>query len=148
LPPGTNLQERLEELARHSGVPLNVLTQQALVQLSNIWQEARQTVNRPIEFYGKAVDEKGEPLAGARVEFNCQGYPDEYQTTNVLTASDGTFGLTGQTGMLLHVHLAIEGYEEVAGTNQNKFMYYSPSPTAGFKPDPNNPVVFYLRKRG
>ncbi len=147
LPPGSTLQEQLEELARRRGVPLNVLTQQALVQLSNIWQEMRQTVNQRIEFYGKAVDETGIPLAGAHAEFSCQGYPEDYWTTNLLTASGGSFALTGATGTLLYVHVALDGYEEVAGTNQNKFTYYSPLPGGGFKPDPNHPVVFRLRKK-
>lgn len=147
LPPGSNLQEQLQELARRRGVPLNVLTQEALVQISNIWQEMRQTVNQRIEFYGRAVDEDGCPLAGARAELSCQGYPEDYWTTNLLTASDGTFALTGPTGAFLYVHVAMDGYEEVAGTNQNKFTYYSPLPSGGFQPDPSNPVVFRLRKR-
>src|SRR5438309_266243 len=62
LPPGSNLQERLEELARRKGVPLNVLTQQALAQWSNVVQEMSQQVNRSTEFYGKAVDGNGMPL--------------------------------------------------------------------------------------
>jgi hypothetical protein len=147
LPPGSNLQERLEELARRRGVPLNVLTQEALIQLSNVWQEIRQTANRPIEFYGKAMDGNGMPLGGAHAGFSCQGYPEDYWTTNLLTASDGTFALTGRTGAVLYVHVAMDGYEEAGGTNQNKFMYYSPLPNGGFRADPNNPVVFHLRKK-
>jgi hypothetical protein len=146
LPPGTNLEQRLNELARQRGVPLNVLTQQALVQLSNVWQEMRQTVNRPIEFYGKAVDENGEPLTGARAEISCQGYPEDFWKTNLLTQSDGTFQIVGRTGTVLYVHVTMTGYEELGG--QNKFMYSSPLPNGGFQPDPHDPIIFRFRKKG
>src|ERR1700744_4988011 len=57
LPPGRNLQERLEELSRQRGVPLNILTQQALAHMSNAAEEWNEKINRPIELYGKTVDE-------------------------------------------------------------------------------------------
>jgi hypothetical protein len=147
LPPGSNLQAQLEELSRRRGVPLNVLTQEAIAQFSNVLQEISQKVNRRIEFYGKAVDETGAALAGARADFSGQGYPEGYWTTNLLTGSDGTFALTGPTGALLLIHVAMNGYEEVPGTNQNQFMYYSPLPGGGFKPDQSSPVVFRLHKK-
>ena len=53
--PSQDPQKILEELARNRGVPLNVLTQEALMHASNILQEMRRTVNRPIEFYGKVA---------------------------------------------------------------------------------------------
>ena len=146
LPPGSNLQERLEELARRKGVPLNVLTQQALAQWSNAMSEAGQEMNRPIDFYGKAVDEKGEPLSGANVRFGCVVFPEKHFTTNAVTDVQGMFALTGVTGAVLNVRVNKEGYEEVQGTNQNSFAYYSPTGT-GFYPDPNNPIIFQLRKK-
>jgi hypothetical protein len=146
LPPGSNLQERLEELARRKGVPLNVLTQQALAQWSNAMSGAAQEMNRPIDFYGKAVDEKGEPLNGANVRFGCLVFPENHFTTNAVTDTQGNFALTGVTGVALNVRVNKEDYEEVQGTNQNSFAYYSPT-GAGFYPDPRNPVVFHLRKK-
>lgn len=146
LPPGNNLQERLEELARRRGVPLNVLTQQALAQWSNAMSGAAQDMNRPIEFYGKAVDEKGDPLSGATVRFGCVVFPENHFTTNAVTDAQGMFSLTGVTGAVLNVRMSKEGYEEVQGTNQSSFAYYSLGGT-GFYPDPNNPVIFYLRKK-
>jgi hypothetical protein len=146
LPPGSNLQERLEQLERRRGVPLNVLTQQALAQWSNAMSEAGQEMNRPIDFYGKVVDERDEPLSGANVRFGCVVFPEKHFTTNAITDKHGTFALTGVTGVVLNVIVSKEGYEEIQGTNQNSFAYYAPT-GAGFTPDPNNPVFFHLRKK-
>ena len=143
-PSNYDRQRILEEFARQRGVPLNVLTQQAIVEWSNMWQSVRQTVNRPIEFYGKVVDENGMPLEGVEVGFSCLGYPEDYFTTNVLSAKDGVFLLKNVTGAALDVQVSKEGYEEMQGSNQVRFMYYS---TQSFRPDQNNPVVFYLRKK-
>lgn len=146
LPPGNNLQEQLDELARRRGVPLNVLTQQALEQWSNAMNQTAQEMNRPIDFYGKAVDDKGEPLSGANVRFGCVVFPENHFTTNAVTDAEGTFALTGATGAVLNVRVSKQGYEEVPGTNRNSFAYYSPT-GVGYYPDPNNPVTFYLRKK-
>ncbi len=146
LPPGSNLQERLEELVRSRGVPLNVLTQQALAQWSNAMSGAAQEMNRPIDFYGKAIDEKGEPLSGANVRFSCLAFPEKLLATNAVTDAQGMFALTGLTGAALNVRVSKEGFEELQGTNQNSFSYYSPTATA-FYPDPNNPVIFHLRRK-
>ncbi|HEV2208588.1 MAG TPA: carboxypeptidase-like regulatory domain-containing protein [Verrucomicrobiae bacterium] len=146
LPPGNNLQEQLDELARRRGVPLSILTQQALAQWSNAMNQAAQEINRPIDFYGKAVDEKGEPLSGANVRFGCLVFPENHFMTNAVTDAQGLFSLTGVTGAVLNVRVSKEGYEVVPGTNQNSFAYSSPT-GAGFYPDPNNPVTFYLRKK-
>lgn len=146
LPPGSNLQERLNELARRRGVPLNVLTQQALEQWSNAVQEMSQQMNRPIEFYGKAVKENGEPLRGAKVNFSCFSFPEKRLVTNAVTDDQGLFLLTGVSGATLIVRVSNMDYEELQGTNQNNFNYYSPT-GAGFSPDPSNPIIFYVRKK-
>lgn len=142
LPPGRNLQERLEEFARQKGVPLNVLTQQAATQISNVFS---QELNRSIEFYGKAVDENGVPLEGVRATISCLIFPEKQFVTNVVTDSNGFFALRGVSGQALMLALAKESYEEVPGTNQNQFVYYGV--VNGFQPDSNNPVVFRLRKK-
>jgi hypothetical protein len=147
LPPGSNSQERLIELSRERGVPLNVLTQQALAQWTDAVQQMSQQVNQPIEFYGKAVDNEGEPLRDALVHFGSVVFPETHFETNVLTDAGGMFALTGITGAVLTVQVSKEGYEELPGTNQNSFTYYSLSTLGGFHPDQRNPVIFHLRKK-
>ena len=84
---------------------------------------------------GKAADEKGEPLSGASVRFGCLVFPEDHFTTNAVTDTQGNFALPGVTGVALNVRVNKEGYEEVQGTKQNSFAYYSPT-GAGFYPDP------------
>jgi len=148
IPATLSLQERLEELARRRGVSLNVITQEMLMQASNMVQEVSQTVNRPIEFYGKVVDESGTPLQRASVTADCLVYPEDHLTTNILTDTRGLFSLNNLTGATLFVQVSKEGYEEVKGTNQNKFDYYSLPGFEPSRPDPNSPVTFHLRKNG
>jgi hypothetical protein len=145
LPSGDTLQERLAALAQRRGVSLNVLTQQALVQWSNAVSEAAEEINRPIEFYGKAVDENAEPVSGANVSFGCIVFPERQLMTNAVTDSEGMFALTGVSAAALNVRVTKQGYDEVQGTNPSSFEYYSPAGPA-FYPDPNNPVVFHLRR--
>jgi len=147
LPPGSNLQDQLEELARRRGVPLNVLTQQAAAQWSNAVQQMAQDVNRTIDFHGKVVDESDHAIVGANVDFGCVQFPETHFATNAQTDALGLFELHGVSGAILTVRVSKQGYEEISGTNQITFSYYSPLPTGGFKPDPNNPVVFHLRKK-
>jgi len=110
-------------------------------------QEMRQTVNRPIEFYGKVVDENGLPVQGATVEFSCVVYPEDEFRTNTLTGANGMFALNNVTGAVMFVHANKDGYEEMKGTNQNRFEYYSIPGFEGFRSDPYNPVVFHLQKK-
>ena len=145
LPPGRNLQEQLQELARRKGVPLNVLTQQALAQWSNMLQETSRQMNSTMDFYGKAVDEKGLPLAAARAEFGCHGVPEEYFATNVLSDVNGLFALNNVTGRVIFVRVSKPGYLEVPGTNQNRFSYDALLGPSAFQADSNNPVVFRLK---
>jgi hypothetical protein len=140
-----SVQERLEELARNRGVSLNVLTQEMIVQVSNMVQEMSQTVNRPIEFYGKVVDGSETPMEAAKVEFGCVVYPEGSFNTNGLSDASGFFGLSSVTGAVLFVNVSKEGY--VQGTNQNRFEYYSPGDLGSFRPDSNNPVIFHLQRK-
>jgi len=138
--------KKLEEMAQRQGISLNVLTQRAVMQWSNAVQLMAGEVNRPVEFYGKAVDENGVPLQGASVEFGCIGFPESHFSTNALTDSRGLFSLNSVTGAILVVQVSKHGYQEMPGTNQNRFTYYSALGPSTFLADSNNPVVFRLQK--
>jgi hypothetical protein len=141
-PAGNNLQQQMEELSRQRGVPLTTLTQQLVAEFSNAFS---QELNRPIEFYGKAVDESGLPLKEATVTIRCLIFPEKQITTNISTDANGLFALQGVAGQALVAAVKKEDYEEVPGTNVHHFAYYGvPN---GFQPDRYRPVVFVLRKK-
>ncbi len=109
---------------------------------SNAWAGQ---LNGSIDFYGKAVDENGSPLQGARAAISCVIFPEKEFITNVVADANGLFALQGVSGQALIATVAKEGYEEVSGTNQNHFVYYGIA--KGFQPVPNSPVIFHLRKK-
>jgi hypothetical protein len=142
LPSGSNLQAQLEELAQGRGVPLSVLTQQLAMELSNAFFQA---LSGPVDFYGKAVDEGGTPLVGATATIRCLLFPEKQITTNAPTDANGDFALHGMQAQAISVFVAKDGYEEVPGTNEHHFGYYGLPKS--FQPDPNNPIIFHLRRK-
>jgi len=109
----------------------------------------------PIDFYGKVVDEKGAPVQGAKVVFQWTETPPmwgedtEEQTGSAVTESDeqGLFSLRGKRGGTLTVWVSKEGYYASRGGRQI-FLYSFPNSNGKFIPDPQNPVVFCLKKKG
>jgi hypothetical protein len=92
------------------------------------------------------VDENTNPLPGAQVEFDCNDLsPSGTSYYHTQTDTNGLFSINGITGKLLAVKVHKEGYYPFLpfGTN---FFYAGEN--ENFVPDENNPIVFYLRKRG
>src|SRR6266849_8007363 len=147
-PTNGDLEGRLEGLAHGGGAPPNVLTQEALLALSNLAEQASEQMNRPIEFYGKVVDENGQPIERANVHFGLLVFPETYLETNVLTDTSGLFSVNNFTGITAFVKVSKLGYGEVKGTNQSKFDYHVVPGFEGFRPDPGNPITFALHKQG
>jgi hypothetical protein len=125
----------LAAAAVHRGSPegINEMQQQALAD----WQ-------RPIEFYGRVVDENTNPVADASVTFGWSELPKQEAARRATTKSDteGLFSLHGERGPALDVWVGKEGYYASHG-GQRGFSYLN-----GFSPDPMNPVVFLLHKKG
>lgn len=101
----------------------------------------------PIEFYGKVVDENSNAVAGAKVDFHWVEIPaeDGNRTTNTESDTEGLFSLHGQLGPHLSVSVSKEGY--YASHNRQGGFNYSLGPDI-ISPDPLNPVVFRLQKKG
>jgi hypothetical protein len=99
----------------------------------------------PIEFYGKVVDENSNAVAGANVQFQWMELPTDDGSRKSVTQSDaeGLFSLQGAHGPSLSVSVSKEGYYPRRGGAQN-----GPLAAASFSPDPQNPVIFQLRKKG
>ncbi len=101
----------------------------------------------PIEFYGKVVDENGNPVVGAKVTFKWTEIPVESGNRTATTESDeeGLFSLHSQRGPDLIVSVSKEGYY-TSRLTPNGFHYALANEI--FHPNPQNPAVFYLRKKG
>ncbi len=137
--------EQLQALSKARGVTLEVLTQEAKIQLSNLQDAMTKVVNGPIEFYGEVRDENEQPIEGAHIRLSCVVFPSTQVVTNLVTDARGDFSVNGLTGAILTVQAQKERYKE-NGTNQSSFTYYCPLPNAGFTADKSKPVVFHMEK--
>jgi hypothetical protein len=140
-----NLNGNSAPILQTSGFSANSITQKALMFWTNAILEMSNTINQPVTFFGKVVDENEAPLKGATVKLTCFIYPEKSSDTNVATGDEGLFAVSNLNAAILIVHAAKEGYRDIPKTNQLSFNYYSPG-GGGFRSDPNNPVVFRLRK--
>lgn len=102
----------------------------------------------PIEFYGKALDENSNAVAGAKVTFHWVEAPKPDGNRSSTTESDanGLFSLQGARGPSLTVSVSKEGY--YTSRQGLPVFRYGLFQDGNFSPDPRNPVIFNLRKQG
>ena len=104
-----------------------------------------------LNFYGKVVDENNQPVAGAtaRLQWNTIGVPSGTAEEQATSDGNGLFSLTDQHGKVLEVRVEKEGYYTADGGNGAvAFEYANPSSPEWYEPDPKNPVIFHLRRKG
>ncbi len=120
--------------------------------------EARRAADRsfewrtPIEFYGKAVDARDQPVPGASIETSWSGTDEKYGGDGVghrILTSDpnGLFSLTGVEGKGISVRVTKEGYRNSRTWNNGSFEYAGFWEPIFIEPERNHPVVFHLVKR-
>lgn len=99
----------------------------------------------PINFYGKVVDENSNAVAEADITFGWSEFPTEEGARRATTKSDadGLFSLHDKRGPALDVWVNKAGYYAAHGGRMG-LSYMDED----FSPDPQNPVVFRLRKKG
>lgn len=103
----------------------------------------------PISFYGKVVDEAGRPVAGATAELLWTDMsPEGSSKTNLFSGADGQFSITGIRGKHLGIDIFKEGYYRALSKGRSSFEYAGFWEPTYHQPDPDNPVVFHLRKKG
>jgi hypothetical protein len=101
----------------------------------------------PINFFGRVVDENERPVPSAKVELSwtdlSQAGSSKAQTT---TDAQGFFSLLKQTGRHLEVRVSKDGYY-TPKRQQISFDYAAFWEADYHVPDPNNPVLFHIRKK-
>lgn len=98
----------------------------------------------PIEFYGKVVDQFGEPVAEATVQFTWTAIDDSHHA-EMLSGADGRFQFAGVRGSGLDVSVRKVGYLPTSQSSGG-FEYAAFFKDAFHVPDRQNPVVFRLQK--
>jgi hypothetical protein len=122
--------------------------------LLSIMRERMRTSNVPINFFGKVVDQDGEPVAGVEVYASIrlvkEPLPgmigDGFDTLTTVTGPDGTFSFLNKVGELLSIEkMEKRGYVGSMKIRTSNFWYYE-SPSKRFQPDSSTPVMFKLWK--
>lgn len=102
----------------------------------------------PILFFGKAIDENGQPVDGAEVDcqwtsFSAAGTSEVHLRTD----SQGQFSLKDVRGKRLLVRVSKTGYYSSDLRNQTSFEYANPFEEIYHRPKTESPVLFYLRRK-
>jgi hypothetical protein len=102
---------------------------------------------RRIEFYGKVLDQFGQPVAGADVKLSWTTVigpiPDPVKT--ISTDTNGNFAVTGIRGKGIGIFVSKVGYDSTPDWAQS-FEYADFFHDNFHVPDSNNPVLFHLYK--
>lgn len=116
-----------------------ITTEQQQQRLLAAWQA-------PIDFYGKVVDQNGNPVSGAIIKFSWNPTPDDKDNKSSIATSDiyGLFTLHDARGASLEVKVSKSGYY----TSQRDARSFAYALTGHFSPDISNPVIYHLRKKG
>ncbi|MEO5712135.1 MAG: carboxypeptidase-like regulatory domain-containing protein [Luteolibacter sp.] len=110
----------------------------------------------PIEFYGKIIDQFGDPVAGASIKVFPMDNPTEKSKTELILNSDaeGKFSIKGIKGLAIGVECEKQGYFTISDLGLGKpassrRIEYGLSDVDGsqFK-NPNKPTIFNLHKIG
>jgi len=112
---------------------------------SENYQRLLEEWQAPIDFYGKVVDENGEAIAGASIQFSWSETPsdDGQRATATESDSQGRFSLRDKRGASLEISVGKEGYY-TSKRNNRSFSY---ALSGRFSPDPLNPIIYHLRKK-
>jgi hypothetical protein len=110
-------------------------------------------IETPIAFWGKVVDEEGNPVPSATVAYSVgdQPFPAQFPGDNDTKYADtsdssGLFSLEGVKGATLFVRVSKKGFQARSEEARRLFVYGYPSEQV--LPAANNPAVFVLRKTG
>jgi hypothetical protein len=103
----------------------------------------------PISLYAKVLDQDGNPLAGATADVVWTDMsPTGSSHMRVTSDGAGLFSLTGISGKYMTVQVTKDGYSRAKSKGRSAFEFASFWEPSYYEPDPNNPVIFYMRKRG
>lgn len=104
-------------------------------------------LQKPINFYGKVIDENSNPVTGVSINFRWTDMTavNQERTSSTESDSDGLFSLRDRHGASMTLWFSKQGYYS-SHHGQMSFNYaFGPDILS---PDPQNPVIFQVRKKG
>ncbi|RRJ96216.1 carboxypeptidase regulatory-like domain-containing protein [Opitutaceae bacterium TAV4] len=116
--------------------------------------EIMTSANQPISFFGKVIDQDGNPIPDVKVTFQIRymkevgsiGIGDTFDYPSVTTGSDGCFAITGAKGSVLAVKsLEKSGYEPSEHATRGTYWYWRDQDP--YRPDADAPQIFRMWKQ-
>lgn len=102
----------------------------------------------PINFWGKVVDEEGNPVSGAIIKLGTANRPWQTGTQyERITDTAGLFEVSGVKGLSISVNVSKEGYYQTP-RSRGQLSYAQPSGNKYPLPTSDKPAIFELRKMG
>lgn len=117
-------------------------------------REVMNSANRPISFFGKVIDQDGNPIPDVKVTFEIRymkevgpvGIVDTFDYPAVTTGADGRFALTGEKGSVMGVKkLEKIGYDPSEKSFRRSFAYWQDKNP--YQPDSDRPEIFHMWKK-
>jgi hypothetical protein len=119
---------------------LGIDTNSQVPIVEQMWQ-------KPIDFYGKVIDENSNPVSGVSFSFRWTDMtaPNMERSSSTESDSGGLFSLRGKKGGSMTLWFSKEGY--YSSHHGQMSFNYAVGPNI-LSPDPHNPVIFHLHKKG
>lgn len=107
-------------------------------------------LNTPITFYGKVVDQHGDPVPHAKVGYGLlDKFNDSGSVGESTAGGDGSFVISGVRGAVISVSVHKKGYHFLEDSSKGSFAYgYGTDAYTKPAPTKENPAVFVLQKMG
>jgi alpha-tubulin suppressor-like RCC1 family protein len=114
-----------------------------------VFPKANIIFDRPVNFYGKVLDENNRPIAGVNIHFEWTGYLIHgRRVADLLSDRAGSFSLTNQMGQELNVSVGKSDYYTSRRNQSAAEFRFAVAFGEPFKPDPAHPILYYLHKKG
>lgn len=119
-------------------------------------RERGQSSNQPIRFYGKVIDQHGEPISDVKVTLGLRTFKepapgvmgDGFDYPIAITGADGRFELSDAKGSVLTIKsLEKLGYEASIKTVNKSYRYWAHPSEGAYRPNADAPEIFRMWKK-
>jgi hypothetical protein len=133
--------------SQSTGATGSSTSEEYLRYIQNIRADPAYDWKQPIVFYGKVVDESNEPVPQANVDYTWSCLSPTGTATQHGTSDETGLFTIHEIGKGISITVSKDGFYTPRNEKLRSYEYANPGDGL-FTPDPDNPVLFHLRKKG